>query len=256
MNYFHFRLQKPRTCKLFNAVAVAKNGDLYFTHSSSEYGIHRAPHVGFINPSGRLIHYSRSTGKLTVLIDKIWFANGVALSPAQDFAVVCEAFSARLIKFWLTGASRGQSEIFVDGLPGGPDNLAVDKDGVWVALADEADETHPTIYHISANYPLIRKFEVRLVELFMMSFEFVNSVYPNRFTDFICREFGSIDLIFKLITVKRRTVINLDWEGNIKRAYHGTDQSTGIITHAMKLDGFLYLGSVTTDYIARVRIGD
>lgn len=158
MNYFHILLQTPRTCKLFNSVAVARNGDLYFSESTSEYAINRVMHSTLLNPSGRVIHYSRSTGKMKVLLDKIWFANGVALSPTENFVIVAETFSSRLIKVWLSGPKKGNSEIFFDGLPGGPDNLIFDKDGIWVTLADASDENHPGIHQTFAKYPTIRRF--------------------------------------------------------------------------------------------------
>ena len=59
-----------------------------FSHSSSEYGINQIVLSAFPNPSGRLIHYSRETRKTTVLLDKLWFANGIALPSTEDFVVV------------------------------------------------------------------------------------------------------------------------------------------------------------------------
>lgn len=88
-----------------------------------------------------------------------------------------------------------------------------------------------------------------------MPFEFVNSLYPNRLTSFVCREFGSIDML-AFILPRRRSVINFDWNGNIKKAFFGSDKSAGGITHAIKIGDYLYLGSVTTVFIARVRIGN
>lgn len=208
--------------------------------------------TSFPNPSGRLIHYSRASGKMRVLLDKLWFANGVALSPAEDFVVVAESHASRLMRVWLSGLKQGKSEVFFDGLPGAPDNLSFDKTGVWVPLASAADDDHPMIPHILAKLPTLRKFVIRMFELIKMPFEFINSLFPNQLTNFVCRAFGSMDMI-TFILPSRRTVIRLDWEGNVVRSLHGSDKSTGVVTHVMKLDGFLYLGSVTSDYIARVQ---
>ena len=205
------------------------------------------------NPSGRLIHYSRATGKTKVLLDKIFFANGVALSPSEDFLVVSDTFAARLIKVWLKGDKKGRNEVFIDGLPGTPDNLSFDNDGIWVALASAIDEKNPMPAHLLASFPLIRKFLARLLELIKLPFSFVESFYPNSLTQFVCREFMSMDMIMFLIP-PRRTIIRLDWDGNIVKSLHGSDNSAGSVTHALLVDDELYMGSVTSKFIARVKI--
>lgn len=209
--------------------------------------------TAFTNPSGRLIQFSRTSGKTKVLLDHLWFGNGVALSPTEMFVVVAESHSSRLMRVWLKGSKQGTSEVFFDGLPGAPDNLSFDDEGIFVPLATAADEKHPMLPHLLAEYPTARKFVVRLLELIKMTFEFVDSYFPNQFTSFVCREFGSMDMI-KFIVPSRHTVIQLDWNGKVIKSFHGSDSTVGIITHAMKLDDFLYLGSVTSHFIARVKI--
>lgn len=231
---------------------MAKNGDLYFSDSTSDYGINRVALTGFPNPSGRLIHFSRSTGKTRVLLDRIWFTNGVALSPAEDFVLVNETFSTRIMKVWLRGAKKGTSEVFVEGLPGTPDNLSADADGLWVPLATAVDDANPNLAHILAPYPTARKFIVRLLELIKMPFAFVHSFYPTPFTSAFLREYFSMDMIL-FILPSRRTILRIDWDGKIVKSLHGSDASAGLITHAMKLDGFIYMGSVTSNFFSRVR---
>lgn len=207
----------------------------------------------FPNPSGRLIHYSRETKQMKVLLENLWFDNGVALSPNEDFVVVAESHSSRLMRAWLQGDKKGQSEVFIDGLPGAPDNLSYDNESIWFPLASAADENHPMVPHLIANYPTLRMFTVHLMELFEMPFRFISSFYPNQFTNFVCREFGSMDMITVLLP-PRRTVLKLDWTGKVVQSFHGSDKSAGSTTHVMKLDDYLYLGSVTSNFIARVKI--
>lgn len=234
-------------------MAVAKNGDLYFSHSTSDYNINEVAISSFPNPSGRLIHYSRKTGQMKVLLDKLWFGNGIALSIAEDFVIVNDSFSSRMMKVWLTGSKKGSSEVFYEGLPGAPDNLSFDEEGIWVPIATAADDSHPMIPHKLANFPIIRKFTIRLLELVVLPFKFVDSFYPTRLTKYVCRGFGSMDM-FKFIFPARRTVLRLDWDGNVMKSYHGSDDSTpAVITHALNLDGYLYLGTVTDNFISRVK---
>lgn len=207
----------------------------------------------FPNPSGRLIHFSRSTGKTKVLLDKLYFANGVALPPSEEFVVVAESHSSRMMKVWLKGAKKDESEVFFDGLPGGPDNLTFDVDGIWVPLAAAGDDVHVMVPNLLAGFPTVRKVTVRLMELLKMPFDLVHSFYPNKFTHFVCREFGSMDSIL-FILPSRKTVIRMDWNGTVLKTFHGSDKSLGVITHVMPFDGYLYLGSVISDYIGRVKI--
>lgn len=225
---------------------------MFFSHSSSEYEINRVAFSVFPNPSGRLIHYSRKTGQLKVLLDKLWFTNGVALSPAEDFAVVVESYTSRIMRVWLNGEKKGVIDIFFDGLPGAPDNLSYDENGLWVPIATAADENHPMVPHLVAPYPMLRKFVGRLLELTLVPFDFVNSIYPNLVTNAFTREFGSMDMISYIIP-SRRSVIRLDWNGKVVESLHGSDKSCGSITHVLKQGDHLYLGSVINNYISKVK---
>jgi sugar lactone lactonase YvrE len=41
----------------------------------------------------------------------------------------------RCLKYWLKGEDKGKTEIFVENLPGGPDNINLAPDGsFWIAL--------------------------------------------------------------------------------------------------------------------------
>lgn len=209
--------------------------------------------TAIVNPSGRLIHYSRKNKKAKVLLDHIWFANGVALPHEEDFVLVCDTHSSKISKVWLKGSKAGESEMFVDRLPGSPDNLTFDTAGIWIPLATAGDVDNPMAQQLLAPYSTFRKFLARLCHLILMPFEFIHSIYPNQLTNFINRVFYSMDMI-KFIVPPRRSVIRLDWKGNIVESLHGSDNTAGSVTHALKLHGHLYLGSVTSNYIARVKV--
>jgi hypothetical protein len=236
-------------------LTIAKNGDIYYTHSSSEADIDKILHSMVVNPSGRLVHYNRSSGKQTVLKDKMFFPNGIVLSSEEDFLVVAETGTSKLHRYWLKGEKTGQSEIFIDGLPGSPDNLTTNKKGVLATLAIAIDSSHPSLPHLLAPYPIIRQFIYRLVELLLMPFRFVNKMYPNFITNTFIREFGGMKQL-KFIFSPRKTVVLVDWNGNILTSYHGSDGTLGPITHAMQVDDILYLGTVTENFIGRVQLKD
>ena len=79
--------------KLTDCVDVAKDGMIYFTDASYKYSV-----KDFIwdflegRPHGRLLSYDPTTKETKVLAGDLYFANGVALSPDQNYLIFCETF--------------------------------------------------------------------------------------------------------------------------------------------------------------------
>lgn len=118
-----------------NDLDVAADGTIYFSDASSRFGI--ADYLKDLldaRPHGRLLSYK--DGIARVLLGGLVFANGVALSQGGDFVLVVETYRYRIRRYWLAGPRKGTSDVFLDGLPGFPDNLARDpRTGhFWVAL--------------------------------------------------------------------------------------------------------------------------
>ena len=181
----------PRPAKLFNSLTVAKNGDIFWTESTSDFNLNQNLVTLFVGASGRLFRYSRKEKKNYVLMDRLWFANGVALSPDESFVIVSETYGSRIQKVHLKGPKKGQSEIFIEGLPGFPDNLSADEDGIWAPLVVSADADHPVIAHTVASLPLLRKFVVRMAWIVETPLKMIQEYFPNFVTEKLLYEFGS-----------------------------------------------------------------
>ncbi|KAL7731234.1 hypothetical protein ACLKA6_014421 [Drosophila palustris] len=241
-----------RPAKIFNSVAVSKQGDIYWTDSSSDFPLQDLVFTAFANPSGRLFKYNRAKNVSEVLLDELFFANGLALSPNEDFIVVAETGGMRLTKYILTGPKAGQSEVFVEGLPGVPDNLTPDADGIWVPLPSTADSENPSAFSLFSRFPTIRLFLARMLTLFELPFRYINSVYPNKFCQRFVHFIGHGESIM-LLAPKRTTVVRVDWNGNIVGSLHGFDKSVAGISHVLEFQDYLYLGSPFNHYLARVK---
>ncbi|XP_011181078.2 adipocyte plasma membrane-associated protein Hemomucin [Zeugodacus cucurbitae] len=241
-----------RKAKLFNTVAVDQKGDIYWTDSSSDFLLLDLVYDSFANPSGRLFKYDRANNVSKVLLDELFFANGLALSPDEDFIVVAETGAMRLTKYYLKGAKAGQSEVFVEGLPGLPDNLTPDADGIWVPLVMAADSEHPNGFNIFANFPSIRLFLARLLSLFELPFRLINNAFPNKLAQKFIHFIGHGESIL-LLAPKRSTIVRVDWNGNIVGSLHGTDKSAGAVSHVLEFNEHLYLGSPFNRFLARVK---
>lgn len=123
-----------------NNAAVAKDGTIYFTDSSTKFGFaHWRGDLMEHRPTGRLFRRGPEGG-LKLLVDGLAFANGVALAADESFVVVAETGAYGLKRVWLTGERQGTVEPFGQVLPGFPDNISTGEDGnIWVAIASPRD---------------------------------------------------------------------------------------------------------------------
>ena len=149
--------------KFVDDLDIASDGKIYFSDASSKYGYGSDRLELFEHSSnGRLLVYDPKTQKTTTLLKDLYFANGVALSSDESFVLINETFMYRIQKYWLKGDKAGTSEIFIENLPGFPDNVFSNEKGIfWVALFNPRHN----FVEISSNKPLLRKMVLRLPEL-------------------------------------------------------------------------------------------
>ncbi|MCH1542566.1 MAG: SMP-30/gluconolactonase/LRE family protein [Alphaproteobacteria bacterium] len=144
-------------------LAIADDGKIYFSDASRryEYG-HDIAEVFELRPTGRLIVFDPQTGDMELLLDNLYFANGVAVSRAGDFVVVNETHNHRIMRYWLAGPKRGTADVFSDNLPAFLDNITRAPDGgYWVAgVAPRTDDLDALVAR-----PFLRKVLWRLMSL-------------------------------------------------------------------------------------------
>mgnify|MGYP001035837772 CR=1 FL=1 len=149
---------------------IGTDGTIYFSDASSKFAAQR---FGGTYPAsildllehgghGQLLAYSPATGATSLLLDGLQFANGVAVSSDGRFVLVNETGANRIVRYWLRGEQRGQSEIFLSGLPGFPDNIVRHGEHFWVGLVSPR---LPVLDKL-AGWPLLRKVVARLPEQF------------------------------------------------------------------------------------------
>lgn len=201
------------------------------------------------NPSGRLVFLKRGTKEPKVLLDNLWFSNGIALSPDEDFLVVSDLLRNRILKYWIATDKKGTWEVLAAGLPGGVDNITPDKNGFWAALVLPTKSGELHLLQKLAPHPWIRKFFARILFLTEFIFKNFDNFYPNDFSKNLlksCQSLGTYDFLFHN---NRATILRFDWNG-VVAAYHSFEDS--MFTHVLDFDGKLYLGSLFSDHIARV----
>jgi sugar lactone lactonase YvrE len=109
---------------------VARDGTIWFSAPTRDHSLAEVElDVWDSRPSGRLLRYDPGTGQAEVVLDNLFYANGVALAADESFVLVAEFLAFRIVRHWLTGPRAGANEIFVEGLPGYPDNITRTPDG-------------------------------------------------------------------------------------------------------------------------------
>jgi sugar lactone lactonase YvrE len=130
-----------RPMKFCNNAAVASDGTIWFSDSSLHYGVDQWKD-DFVQDtrSGRLLRLDPD-GTVTVVLDGLAFANGVALSADESFVAVAESRARTVVRLWLTGPRAGTNDHLVADLPGYPDNISRGSDGmIWVTIGSPVDK--------------------------------------------------------------------------------------------------------------------
>jgi len=143
-----------------NDLDVAADGTIYFTDASYKFPLTELKaDLLEHQPNGRFMAYDPKTKQTRVLLRDLYFANGVAVSPDQSFVLVSDTGSYRVRRVWLTGSKQGQSDVFIDNLPGFPDGISSNgRDTFWLALVNRRDATLDALQ----PHPFLKKVVLRL----------------------------------------------------------------------------------------------
>jgi hypothetical protein len=199
---------------------IAKDGTIWFSDASSKFSMHNYVY-DFLEASatGRLLSYNPATNETKVRMDNLFFANGVALGPNDEFVLINETGIAKIHRLWLTGKKAGLRDIFIEHLPAMPDNLYFKDEIFWIALPVLRD---PLIEGLAQN-TLARRMLAGLPKTLLKAssqYGFVLGITPQ----------GQI-------------IHNLQSASG----YHS-------VTGATEFEGYLFLGSLANSSIAVVKL--
>lgn len=141
---------------------IAENGIIYFSDASQRnHSDEILTEFWELQPTGRLLSYNPATKETRLELSGLRFANGVALGPGDEYLLLTETVGMQIMKYWLKGPKKGQAEVFVNELPGYPDNINYNGEGIfWVALTGARNQAFEDLY----ESPFIRKIISRLPE--------------------------------------------------------------------------------------------
>lgn len=209
--------------KFTDALAIASDGTIYFTDASLRF--QQKDYIFDLleaKPYGRFLSFNPATGEVKVLLKDLYFANGVALSQEEDFVLINETYRYRIVRYWLKGAKAGTHEIFMDNLPGFPDNISSNGKGTfWLAL-----------------------FTVRNAAM--------DKIHPIPFLK------GQLSKLPRALWPKPKPyglVLALNEQGDITQSLHDpTGRQLKEITSAKEYGGYLFLGSLHNDRIGKYKL--
>ncbi len=121
--------------KLTDDLDILINGTVYFSDATYKYSLDNYWPNDYPQANGRLLAYDPTRKTTSLILDSLYFANGVVLGPDQSFILVAESWKERVRRYWLTGSQQGQSDIFTYKLPGYPDNITFNREYIfWLAI--------------------------------------------------------------------------------------------------------------------------
>ncbi|MEX0366987.1 MAG: SMP-30/gluconolactonase/LRE family protein [Ruegeria sp.] len=212
-----------------NQLDVGRDGTVYFSNSSDRFDPET---MGGTKPTSVLTIWEQSDtgyvarrnpdGTVEKLTEGFVYTNGVALSPDEDFLLIAETGRARVHRLWLTGDKAGQREVFLDNLPGYPDNLEAQGDGTyWLAFASPRVPSE-----VLMPYPFLRKVIWRLGPM----------VRPA--------------------PIHRGMIMQFDGQGRILRTLQDPDGRLGITTGGRIVGEQFYVMTLDSPWFGRMPVAD
>ncbi|XP_050438846.1 adipocyte plasma membrane-associated protein Hemomucin-like [Adelges cooleyi] len=227
-----------------NSVVVASDGSVYWTDSDSNHKLHDGLYTVFVDGTGRLLKYDPKTKKNTVLMKNLQFANGVELSLDESFIIVAETLKYQIHKYYLNGPKAQTSEIFIDGLPGSPDNLKKDgKGSFYVPLILERQ----AYMEIITNYPNVRMLVAKLLGIADYILLAIDSYYPNIYCKKGAHWVGHFES--SPFASKKLSILKINEKGVITSSWHSTSGVIASICDIEVVGDKLYLGSPFNNYL-------
>jgi sugar lactone lactonase YvrE len=212
-----------RPLGLADDLAAAADGSIWFSDASRRFGVREWKHDFFESkPNGRLCVWEPTTNTAREVVGDLYFANGVAVDPGQEFVLVTESTRYRVRRVWIAGERTGEHEVIIDNLPGIPDGISTDSNGIfWIAIASPRD---PLIDGMAGS-PWLRRMVFRLPPVVQPA--------PKR----------------------TARIIGIDRNGKVVHdLFDPKGERIWVVTSVQERGGHLYLGSLADHAWARIPV--
>ena len=221
------KLNDNSRIRMADDLDIGPDGKIYFSDCTTRYEM-TTNTLDIIEgrPNGRVLCYDPATGNTTTLIKRFYFPNGVCVGHDGRSVFVASTSACRIFRHWLQGPRRGTTEVFIDELPGLPDNINRASDGnYWLALVG----VRTPAYDLASRKAAFRRRMVKQVP-----------------TD----EWLAPGL-------NNGCVLKYDEAGDVLKSYWDpTGISHSTVTSMREHKGYLYLGGLENNRIGRIPLAN
>ncbi|TKR87409.1 hypothetical protein L596_011811 [Steinernema carpocapsae] len=185
-----------------------------------------------LKPNGRILKVNLRTGGVNIVAKDLYFPNGVQLFPDKKSILIGESTAARLTRIYISGEKVGKKEVFVENLPGFPDNvrLSHDKKTFWVAFFGTRVPDKFSFYDSLIGHPLARRLVLALLD---------GPILSDIFTSW---------------KQKHAMAIQVDLKGKIVSSLHDPHAKAMVDNTQVTEDSeYIYFGSYHSPYLGRLR---
>lgn len=234
----------------------------YVTVSSTKWGLDRVPwSLNEHENSGLLLALELKTGKVTKVADGLFFANGVEVSADGLHLLVTECTNYRILKFDITEARKvvksGKDgsilkKVFIDNLPGEPDNLRLHDGNIYVGFAITR-VNGPVATDLLASVPIVRKVAGRVAYLTSVVLNFVRtSLWDHHLLEEVAFKLYSGHIFYH--SMPSASAIGVfDGKSGVVKAILGSNQFNAISEAIVdEKTGDIFFGSFRNTFVGRV----
>uniref|UniRef100_A0A0N4Z335 Str_synth domain-containing protein n=1 Tax=Parastrongyloides trichosuri TaxID=131310 RepID=A0A0N4Z335_PARTI len=221
--------------RFLDDLTIYNENEIFVTDASTKYGYDDVLKVFFEHqPRGRILRINIKTGKASEEATGFYFPNGIQMHPDGDSIVVCDFNSANIWRYYVNGKKKNEAKIFIDNLPGNPDNIRLSKSGksFYVALGSKRSFEKPSIIDKLNNGFIARHLRGIIA----------TNISPHLLLD-----------LHLLMPHPGSLFLELDLEGNIIKSFHDNEGVTvSGLTEVAEDDKYFYFGSFNANYLTRV----
>ncbi|CAI4225749.1 unnamed protein product [Auanema sp. JU1783] len=218
--------------KFLNDLDIINEDEIIFSDSSPKWERRNVMRILLENvPEGRVLLHKISTKETKVLVDNLYFPNGIQLTSDKQNVLISECSMARIKKLNLKTL---KLSTFAENLPGLPDNIRADDSGnIYVALASVRHSEKKSLLERIGGFTNLRYFLVKM--------------FDGRFWN----------PIFEYVSTKYGIILVFNESGKITKSYQDpTGQVVTDVSQAVRLGNHLYLGSFRHAHIVKVKLND
>jgi ribose transport system permease protein len=204
---------------------VAPDGRIFFSEATIRYGMSEwATDALEGRGNGRLICHDPRSGTTRTILRGLVFPNGITICRDGQSLLFAETWACRINRYWFDGPKKGWHEIFIDNLPGYPDNINRGSNGsYWIALLGMRTRT----FDLAMRKPGFRRRMARQIAA-------DEWLFPN---------------------INRGCVVHVSGDGAVLDVlWDSQGANHPSITSTCEHKGYLYMGGVSNNRVGRVML--